>query len=137
MVLVDQAVEDRLPPDGADVGQIGDRPRDRGRGLGRSLTAGLMRTMNVIVRGVFGEDLGQLLSLTISIQSRTSRRSVLTTRSQIAFARGACGGVLMIRIPSAWKTLSKVAMNLVSRSRSKNRSASIRVPSFIARFRAC
>jgi hypothetical protein len=34
--------EDRLPPSGGEVSQVGDRPRDRGFDGGRSLTAGLM-----------------------------------------------------------------------------------------------
>jgi hypothetical protein len=59
-ILIDQAVEDRLPPDGANVSQVSDRPRDRGFDGGRSLTAGLMRTVIVILPGVFGEDLGQM-----------------------------------------------------------------------------
>ena len=60
MVLADQAIEDRLPPDGADVSEVGDRRRDRGFDSGRSLTAGLMWTIIVIVLGVFGKDLGQM-----------------------------------------------------------------------------
>lgn len=47
--------------------------------------------------GIFGEDLGQCLSLKISVRPDTSRRRVPTTRSQIAFARDAWDGVLMIR----------------------------------------
>ena len=60
MVRVDQAVEDRSSLDGAEVIQVGDRPRDRGFDDGRSLTSGLMRAMLVVVVGVFGEDLGQV-----------------------------------------------------------------------------
>jgi len=58
VVLVDQAVEDRSSLDGVEVSQVGDRPRDRGFDDGRSLTAGLVRAMLVVVPGVFGEDLG-------------------------------------------------------------------------------
>ena len=41
--------------------------------------------------------------------------------SAIALARGACTGVLMIRTSVAEKTASKAAVNLVSRSRIRNR----------------
>jgi len=40
----------------------------------------------------------------------------------IAFARGAWTGVLMIRMPSAWNMASKAPVNLVSRSRIRNRN---------------
>jgi hypothetical protein len=40
-----------------------------------------MRTMIVVVLGVFGEDLGQMPSPKMSVRSSTSRRSVPTTRS--------------------------------------------------------
>jgi hypothetical protein len=45
---------------------------------------------------------------------------VPTTRSQMAFARGARTGVLIILIPSAAKTASKDLVNLVFRSRMRN-----------------
>jgi hypothetical protein len=62
VVRVDQAVEDRLPPDGAEVSKIGNRPRGRGFDIRRSLASGLMRTVIVIMLNVFGEDLGQIAS---------------------------------------------------------------------------
>jgi hypothetical protein len=40
--------------------------------------------------------------LTISTRSTSSRRRVPVILSQIAFARGACGGLARIRTPSAW-----------------------------------
>ena len=49
-----------MSPDGTDVSQVGDRPDGRGLDGGRSLTAGLMWTVIVIVLGIFGEDLGQM-----------------------------------------------------------------------------
>jgi hypothetical protein len=51
-----------------------------------------------------------------------SRRRVPIQRSQIAFARGARIGVLTISILSAWKTASKLAVYLASRSRIRNRA---------------
>jgi hypothetical protein len=43
-------------------------------------------------------------------------------RSANAFARGARGGVLITSMPSAVNTVSKMFVNFVSRSRSRNRS---------------
>ena len=59
----------------------------------------------------------------MSIRSRHSRRKVPITRSQMALARGARTGLLMILMPSAAKTASKEAVNLVSRSRMRNLTA--------------
>jgi hypothetical protein len=41
-------------------------------------------------------------------------------RSQIAFARGAAGGLVRIRMSSAAKTASNAVVNRESRSRSRN-----------------
>jgi hypothetical protein len=41
-------------------------------------------------------------------------------RSQIAFARGAAGGLVRIRMPSAAKTASNARVNRECRSRSRN-----------------
>jgi hypothetical protein len=43
-------------------------------------------------------------------------------RSAIAFARGSCIGVRMMQMLAPANTASKVAVNLVSRSRIKNRN---------------
>lgn len=45
MVLADQAAEDWLPLDGAEVSKIGNRSRDRGFDIRRSLASRLMWTM--------------------------------------------------------------------------------------------
>ena len=74
---------------------------------------------------------------TIRIRSGSSRCSVPARRSQIAFARGAHGGVLMISLASASNTASNIVVYFVSRSPIRNRSSSSRSPRFIARFRAC
>ena len=58
----------------------------------------------------------------IRSQSRHSARAVRTKRSAIAFAFGARTGVLMIRMPSLAKTASKSRVNLLSRSRIRNRN---------------
>ena len=56
----------------------------------------------------------------ISSRSRHSRRAVPIHRSAKAFAGGAWGGVLRTRVPAAANTASKVRMNFVSRSRTRN-----------------
>jgi hypothetical protein len=66
--------------------------------------------------------------LTMRIRSRSSRRIVPTIRSQIAFARGACGGVLMICMVSAVKTASNAPVNRASRSWMRNGSVPARSP---------
>ena len=89
---------------------------------GRSLASGLMRPMIVIVLDVFCEDLGQMLLAEDQhlVGHLTAERSGNRLADRVR--PGACGGVLMIRTPSARKTSSKAATNLVSRSRIKNRS---------------
>src|SRR6266700_6237757 len=66
----------------------------------------------------------------ISIQSRHSRRTVRTHRSANALAFGAWMGVVMVWMPSAAKTSSKARVNLLSRSRTRNRGAL--VPAFVS-----
>ena len=69
--------------------------------------------------------------------SRHSRRSVPMKRSAIAFARGARTGVRMMRMSAPANTASKAAVNLLSRSRIKNRNWSARSPRSMSRLRAC
>jgi hypothetical protein len=59
-------------------------------------------------------------ALKISRWSSTSRRQVPTNLSAIEFARGAWYGSLKTSTPSERKTWSKPALNLESRSRSRN-----------------
>ena len=58
-------------------------------------------------------------------------------RSAIAFARGAPIGVRMIWMSSAVNTASKDVVNLLSRSRIRNRNRSARSPRSMSRLRAC
>jgi len=53
----------------------------------------------------------------ISSRPGTSRRTVPIIGCQIAFARGACGGLRRIRIPSAVNTASKDSVHWPARSR--------------------
>jgi hypothetical protein len=56
----------------------------------------------------------------ISTRSKSSRRRVPTSRSQIAFALGACGGQARILMPPAVNTASKELVNWPARSLIKN-----------------
>src|SRR3954452_7398743 len=69
--------------------------------------------------------------------SRHSRRSVPMKRSAIAFARDAGTGVRMIRMSAPANAASNAAVNLVSRSRIKNRNCSARSPRSMSRLRVC
>ena len=60
----------------------------------------------------------------IKMWSRHSRRSVPIQRSAIELARGAWTGVRMMRMSAPVNTASKAAVNLLSRSRIKNRNCS-------------
>ena len=73
----------------------------------------------------------------ISRWSRHSRRSVPMKRSAIAFARGARTGVRRMRMSAPANTASKAAVNLLSRSRIRNRNCSARSPRSMSRLRAC
>ncbi len=75
--------------------------------------------------------------LLIRSQSRQSRRTVPTQRSANALAFGARNGVRMISMPSLWKTSSKARLNLLSRSRIRNRIGCRRSGSDQASCRAC
>jgi hypothetical protein len=67
--------------------------------------------------------------LTISDLSRSSRRRVPMIGTQIAFARGACGGLARILMPSAVNTASKELLSWPARSLIRNLSEVTRWPS--------
>ena len=50
-----------MSPNGTEVGEVDDRPNGRGFDRRRSLTSGLVRAVLVIVLGVLGENLRQML----------------------------------------------------------------------------
>lgn len=85
---------------------------------------------------IFARTSRKCRSPVISIRPRHSRRALDTQRSSAAFARSARTGVLMIRMPIAVNTASK-AVNLASRSRSRNLKSATRSSRFISRLRAC
>jgi hypothetical protein len=62
---------------------------------------------------------------------------VRTKRSAVAFAFGARTGVLMTRMPSLVNTASKFRVNLLSRSRIRNRNRDGCSSSVQANWRAC
>jgi hypothetical protein len=70
----------------------------------------------------------------MSIVSVHSRRALPTQRSATAFVLGACGGVLSTSMLSAVNMVSKLAVNLASRSRSRNRRLAARWSSVSSRF---
>jgi len=75
-------------------------------------------------------------SLTTKTLSSSSRRRVPIMPSQIALARGAPGGLVRIRMPSAAKTASKALQNLESRSRSTHLTVETRSARSISKLRA-
>ena len=95
-----------------------------GSGLRERPVQGAVRPVIVVVALVLAQHAAACRWLLIRIWSRSSRRKLPTKRSAIAFARGCPHGVLMIRMSVAVKTASKAAVNLVSRSRMRNRNGS-------------
>jgi hypothetical protein len=75
--------------------------------------------------------------LVIKRRSSSSRRTVPTKRWQIAFPRSASGGVLTIWMLMAANTASKAAVNLLSRSRIRNRKRRWASSRSMSRLRAC
>jgi hypothetical protein len=71
------------------------------------------------------------------MRSRSSRRRVPTSRSQIAFMRGAWTAVRRTLVPAAWKTAPNAAVKFDPRSRIRNLTSSNRSPKLRARLRAC
>src|ERR1019366_6125962 len=71
------------------------------------------------------------------MRSVHSRRALAIHRSQMAFARGAWTGVLIIRRPDAVKTASKPSVYLASWSLIRNFRPPVRSPKSMTMFRAC
>jgi hypothetical protein len=67
-----------------------------------------------------------IATLTMTIRSVHSRRTLPTRRSAYAFARGAFGGVLVTLMPAPMNTTSKAAVDSVSRSRGRSRGPAAR-----------
>ena len=88
------------------------------------------------MRLVLGQDGAQVRSPRTSTRSRSSRRRVPTSRSQIAFMRGAWTAVRRIRVPAGWKTASNEAVKFGPWSRMRNLMSSKRSPKLKARLRA-
>ena len=82
--------------------------------------------MGVVVIDEVREKAFELVPVEYQLRSRHSRRIVPTNRSAMGFARGARTGVRMMLTPSDAKISSKLAMNLASRSRIKNLTATSR-----------
>jgi hypothetical protein len=101
------------------------------------LAEGTVRPGIVIVQQVYRSAPGAGgCSLTISTRSKSSRRRVPMILSQIAFARGACGGLARILMPSARNTASKELVNWPARSLIRNLTEVARWPRSIRKLRA-
>ena len=74
--------------------------------------------------------------MTVSSRPGSSRRGVPVIGSQVAFARGACGGLARILTPSALKAASKELVNWPARSLIRNLTPVMRSPVSIRELRA-
>jgi hypothetical protein len=77
---------------------------------------------------VLGQNRSQVRLVQDQVRSKSSRRSVPTRRSQIAFIRDACKAVRTIVVPVARKTASKDAVKFEPPSRMRNRKSPNRSP---------
>src|ERR1017187_858369 len=132
-VLVDQTAQDRFSADPPRVEVCGGAMGSVRDALGDAL----MRPGGVVVLLVLLRTARRCAAPRISTRSRSSRRNVPTSRSQIAFIRGAWTAERAIVVPAAWNTASNEAVKFEPRSRIRNLKSSNRWPGFRARFRAC
>jgi hypothetical protein len=68
------------------------------------------------------------------MRSKSSRRRAPTSRSQIAFIRGARTAVRKTLVPTAWKTASNGAVKFDPRSRIRNLMSSNRSPNLLVSY---
>jgi hypothetical protein len=132
VVLADHAAEDLPLPDW-------EVQRDGGLGflVGRSLLAGLVRPVPVVVAGVLAEDRLQVAFVVDEDPVGALGSCCAYPPLGVQFARGVRGGAFTIFRPSLAKISSKAAVNLASRSRTrklKELSPSLRS---MIRLRAC
>src|SRR6266508_1971621 len=132
--LVEEAVEQVAS---ADSGRL--LVADEGRSgcwIRRLQPEGPVRPMGVVVLNV---DLEGLLEVAAADdqQPRHSARTVRTQRSAWALALGARTGVSSTSAPSERMTSSKARVDLVSRSRSRNRMRRLCSSSASSRLRSC
>jgi hypothetical protein len=110
VVLVGESAEDLLPAD-PELGEV-DRFRRPGISLSRGeLAEGTVRPGSVIVPQVLGQRSSQVVLIDDQDPVQELPRRVPTSRSQIAFALGACGGLARILMPPAVNTASKELVN--------------------------
>jgi hypothetical protein len=95
-----------------------------------------MRPGDVVVQQVFGEDL-PLMMLTDD-QQPVEDFTAQCADDPLAdgVARGACGGLARIRMPSAWNTASNESLNWPARSLISNLTEAARWPTSIRKLRA-
>jgi hypothetical protein len=94
-----------------------------------------MRPLGVVVTDVPAEDLLEVAPGEDEDRSVHSARTVRTSRSATALARGDRTGVRMVATPSVARTSSNDLVNLESRSRTRYRTSSSSPPT--AMFLAC
>ena len=131
-ILVDEAAEP-VSSEHADA-RSGTR---RGVACGRALVQRSVRAVGVEVLDILAQDDVEVAWSGDQdvIEAFPAQRA--DDRSPIAFARGAWGGVRMIRMSAPAKTASNAVVNLLSRSRIRNRNRSARSPRSMSRLRAC
>jgi hypothetical protein len=132
-ILVEKAAE----PVASENAEVVVGSRGVSPAVGCSLAEGPVRPVGVVVIDVFAEDVVEM-SLTGDEEPVGALAPCAgDPRLQIAFARGAWTGVVMIRRPAAVKTASNAAVYLASRSLIRNFRPSVRSPKSIRTFRAC
>ena len=110
VVLVGESAEDLLPADPV-LGDV-DRLGPPGIGLGRGeLAEGTVRPGGVVVPQVLGQHPAQVALIDDQQPVENLPAQGADDLSQIAFARGACGGLARILMPSAVNTASKELVN--------------------------
>lgn len=106
MVLVGESAGDLLPEDPG-LGEV-DWFRRVGAGLSwGELSEGTVRPGIVIVQQVFGQDPSQMVLVDVQYPVRKLPAQGAGHPSQIAFARGACGGLARTLMGSALNTAWK------------------------------
>jgi hypothetical protein len=100
------------------------------------LAKGTVRPGSVVMLQVLGQHLPQVMLIDDQqvVEEFTAQRADAPLAD--GFARGACGGLARIRMPSAWKTASNESVNWPARSRIRNLTEAARWPMSIRKLRA-
>ena len=139
LVFVDQPAEQVAAADPVEVDHVGHWLLVARRPLAerRPLPEGAVRPVLVVMPGEGREDVVEVAAADDQEPVEAFTRTLPTQRSACARARGARTGALITRMPWERKTASKSRMNLLSRSRMRNRGRTPSSSSYISRLRAC